>query len=144
LGTFVKDLAHGELAEKQVLAHLKAAYPKCDWVKGNKQSKHLDLICVHCGNMVEVKTDRKALETGNLCFESNLFIHTRAHRIFYVVGNRAYVWNTSELLKKLLLLHANGKTRGLLGGDGWRNPMILAPLELITESAEVYELKEEE
>ncbi len=134
------DLAVGETAEGRILEHLATAFPDCSWIKAAPKSKHMDLICIHCGESVEVKTDRKAGDTGNLCFEANLFIHSKADRIFYVVGDMAYAWRRETLLLQLLVLHASGKTRGLMGGDGWKNPLILAKLEDITIGAEEFNL----
>lgn len=140
MGSFVSDLLQGEAAEQQLIEYLNAQDSGCVWIKGEKKSKFLDLICVHCGDMIEVKHDRQAHKTGNIAFEWNLFHYTKAPRVCYIIGTEAICWPISELKDELLHLTCKGKTRGLLGGDGWKNPMVLAPVEAITATATKYEL----
>lgn len=129
MGNFARDRAYGEQNELLVMEYLTNEHPDCEWIRAVGMQKAYDLICYHCGQMVEIKADRLAPTTGNICFEDNLFIHTNSQRVVYVIAGKGYIFDTKELIKELAKLELAGKGRRLLLGDRNANSALLVRMD---------------
>lgn len=125
----------GEQAEVQVQKYLNAK-GECYYSQTQGNVKTHDLYCLYHGERVEVKRDLMAPRTGNICFERNLFAHTKSQFIIYVINDTAYIYKTAELWAAIKQLAKAGKTDYRKLGDGDKNPAILVKMTDITPSAE--------
>lgn len=141
MGNFARDRAYGELNENSVEIYLTKKHPKCLWQRAVGLQKAYDLKCKHCDDMVEVKADRLAPTTGNICFEDNLFRFTKSQRVIYVIAGKGYIFDTKKLLVKLKKLKSEGKARHLLVGDRNANPALLVKMTDITPMAKMFTLE---
>lgn len=141
--TFLRDKAVGEAAEVKIQKYLNSTNPDCYYSQSQGNIKTHDLFCLMHGERVEVKNDRMAPITGNICFERNLFAHTRSQTIIYVIKDTAYIYQTKQLWEAIQQLAREGKTTFKMLGDGNRNPAILVKVADITPSAEQVKLEGE-
>ena len=137
------DLREGESAEVAVRDYLNSN-TNCHYKKSYKTSTRSDMSCLYHGEMVEVKLDRKAPATGNICFEQNLFKKTASATVVYVIGDVAYLFDTRELAKAIIELHSQGQTKYMKLGDRNANPAILVKSVLILPIAREIKLGETE
>jgi hypothetical protein len=141
--SFIADMAYGELGEELVLKRFKVLFPECDWQQTTGKFSGYDIYCEHCQQTVEVKSDRRAKETQNVCFEKGLFDKSTAEWVVYIIDGQGYQWDREDLLHKLKELSRQGKTRYLKLGDGWKNPAVLVRAEDILPHGELLTLEGE-
>ena len=136
------DLANGREAEVRVQKYMLKSRPDCYYAQSQGKNSDYDLYCIlHMGERVEVKHDRKAVVTGNLCFEKKLFATTRSPLIVYVIGDRGHIFEKDSLWSALKELAAQGRTTFRMLGDRDANPAVLVKKELILPLAEEIELE---
>lgn len=115
--TFLGDVERGKLGEEWVLSHSAV----CVDVRGWKYFQDLDIdFIMEGGLLVEVKTDYRCCNTGNIYYEKytnsgriGCCAKTRADAIwYYCVGMGVYKFRVSELRKESGRMTRDG--RGML------------------------------
>lgn len=134
--TFNSDLAFGQRFEHELL----------DWLP-NHENAHFPEAGLHSGFDLtidgltyEVKSDRRANKTGNLCIEhrngvcaSGINVTTADYWALFVIVNneadRLYIIPTNEL-KQMIRKY---KPRSVFGGDYKKSQMYLMPENLFSQ-----------
>ncbi len=136
---FLSDLRDGKKMEEYVASIYKENFfPTCDYISYNI-GKEYDISfsfprkeSIH----VEVKYDKMANKTGNLCFEmfdhnhepSGIFA-TEAHLMVFVLNKELMFEFKVEELRRFVQHHVTtGRYRVLKGGDGNAFEMMLVPI----------------
>jgi hypothetical protein len=106
-------------------------YDSCDIKKGKFKAYDFSFKKDNKETFVEVKSDRIAHKTGNLCIEykcnnldSGITTTTAHYWVYYVIGDKkddVYIIPTDELRKIACSF------RSVNGGDGFRSKMYLVP-----------------
>jgi hypothetical protein len=137
---FSLDVVDGELAEKWA----QGAYKKYLENKGfcvtiflpETPSSRCDFIvlCQDKTKLVEVKWDKLANETGNVCFEvisrnqTSGYLTTEADVFLHVINeDEIYFYSTTPMLKWLMREFVVGNLRIADGGDNQTSKIILYP-----------------
>jgi hypothetical protein len=112
-GNFKADLEFGKLGENRFMEYLKSKNltPVLNEANDLKGLRVCDLYCNIKNKQYkfEVKTDRMAIYTGNICIEWNALIHSSAtHWVFFIYDKNEfksefYVVRRSDLLNEFNL-----------------------------------------
>lgn len=156
MGNFLADIKQGEIAEQIVLNVLKKEFPKKKFKKFDVQKTDFDIVeDTKSKNKltIEVKFDKKAFETQNLCFEvgrhpgekcdrkpTGISI-SKADYIWYVVPTDApnvfkiFKFKCKELLQYLIynLATKSPNLKIVNGGDNWKFILLIIPIRDILE-----------
>jgi hypothetical protein len=160
MGHFLKDLEDSKVAVDVVKKFLKKLHKGpyeviiADIEKERQAEGDIEVTSDSgISYRVEIKYDKMAQKTGNLCFETHNkkgkltgISSTKAEEVFYVVpgdkGFTLYMFLTKEL-KAYLFDTANvSKFRSVNGGDRFATCMLLAKREVIEEDGVAYRVEQ--
>lgn len=152
---FVKDFKDGKIAESVVAEHFRSkAYNVEELPKARQIEGDLEVFGRPDEQFtVEVKFDRMAKETGNLCFEITNkkgdltgIASTLADKVVYIVPKSdisvvLFCFDT-KALKEYLYDEANiSKIKSVKGGDRKAYSLLLVPITTIIEDGLAYEME---
>ena len=155
--SFLRDLEESKIAVELVKEYIKDSY-KAKGMEvqieelGRKRQSEGDIeIKPPKGKSytVEIKYDKMAERTGNLCFETGNkkgkvtgVASTTAKRVIYVVPDKRnfdiYFFDTKKLQKYLLSEDNKGRFRTVWGGDRWATQMTLIPKDIVISEKLIY------
>lgn len=128
---FLKDLKEGREFEHKVLEIIQKTYPSEKWER-NTIERWVDIVSSEW-KTVEVKFDRKALDTWNLFIEvecngkpSWINAYDKIDVLAYIVGETIYLFNVEKLKKAI----QDTNFRRVKWGDWWRVTWVLIPITI--------------
>jgi len=146
---FLDDLGDGKKAEKYVAKLYKTKFhPTCDYVTFFPGKEYdISLSFPRKDSLhIEVKFDKYAVKSGNLCFElqdhkgrPSGIMATQAHIMVFIVANSLYgkkdIFEFEVgLLKEFIEYHIDsGEFKIVKGGDGNAFEMMLVPIEYMVK-----------
>lgn len=144
---FLADLGDGKKAEQYIAKFYKERHPTCDFVTFNPDKAYdISLSFPRKESLhIEVKFDKYAVKSGNLCFElqdhngaPSGIMATEAHVMVFLVGkslsdrNKMIFEFDVDGLRKFIEHHMDsGQFKIVKGGDNKAFEMMLVPIETI-------------
>ena len=132
--TFKKDLDRGVKIEDKLLNHLKFKYPAATKIEG--YFPNYDIWIPEISKSIEVKSDEKSLETGNILIEIEMYgkpsglLKTTAHYwVFY--DGKNFLWTTPRKIFECILLNKLTYVSFIGNGDNQQKKAILINKELL-------------
>lgn len=132
--TFQRDLLEGKKIENIVLSDIKTKYPKAHIING--YCKEWDIFIPELDFGVEVKSDKKSVQTGNIVIEirfnnkPSALLTTKA-RYWVIYDGENFNWFTVENIKNCIIEN-NLNYRTFIGkGDTKEKDAYLIPKNIL-------------
>ena len=132
--TFKRDFDKGVQIEDKLLNYLRLKYPATTKIEGYFPS--YDIWIPEISKSVEVKSDEKSLETGNIVIEvemygkpSGLLTTTASYWVFY--DGKQFLWTTPRKIFQCILLNKLTCVSFIGNGDKQKKKAILVNKELL-------------
>ena len=132
--TFKRDLDKGLTIEEQVLSLIRNRYPSATKIEG--YCPNYDIWIPEISKSVEVKSDEKSIETGNIVIEiemygkpSGLLCSTADYWVFF--DGIKFLWTTPIKIFQCILLNKLNYVTFIGNGDLQRKKAILIKKELL-------------
>jgi hypothetical protein len=136
MNTFDKELIDAKKAEDMFLHILCMAGSNAELNQSSdiNQLRKGDIV-VHDDRYgdyyLEVKHDKMASTTGNVCFELSTLNHTASPYLVYLIDDNFYIWKTNDIKRKIINKEYKARVKG---GDN-NHALYLFDKDSITSSA---------
>lgn len=134
--TFKRDLNKGENIEEQVLSIIQLRYPAATKIEG--YFPNYDIWIPEINKSVEVKSDEKSMETGNIVVELEMYgkpsgiLKSKADYWVFFDGFK-FLWTTPIKIFECILLNKLNFVSFIGNGDTQQKKAILIKKELLGE-----------